>query len=127
MRVVLDSHAFLWAIDADSRLSRRAEQIITGPNELLLSVASVWEMLIKAQTGKLRLPSAAGAFIVREMAKNRVEALPISLDHVLRLESLPLHHRDPFDRLIIAQCLVEKLPVVTADAVFDRYPVDVIW
>jgi PIN domain nuclease of toxin-antitoxin system len=84
-------------------------------------------ILIKAQAGRLPLPEPSGPYLVKELAKNRIEVLPITLDHVLRTESLPLHHRDPFDRLLIAQSIEEKWPIVTADPWFARYTVDVIW
>jgi PIN domain nuclease of toxin-antitoxin system len=127
MKALLDTHAFLWAIVSDRRLSRRAEQIYTGPNDLWLSVASVWEMLIKARAGKLPLPEPAGPYLVKELAKNKIRVLPIQLDHVLRIESLPLHHRDPFDRILVSQSLVENLPLVSADPVFESYSVNLIW
>jgi PIN domain nuclease of toxin-antitoxin system len=127
MKALLDTHTFLWAIAEEGKLSRRAQQIYTGPSDLWLSVASVWEILIKARAGKLLLPVPSGPYLVKELAKNRIEILPITLDHVLRTESLPLHHRDPFDRLLIAQSVEEGWPIVTADPVFERYPVQVIW
>ncbi len=127
MKVLLDTHAFLWAIAEEGKLSRRAQQIYTGPHDLWLSVASVWEILIKVRSGKLALPEPAGPYLVKKLAKDRIEVLPITLDHVLGVESLPLHHRDPFDRLLIAQSIEEGWPIVTADPLFERYPVDVIW
>jgi PIN domain nuclease of toxin-antitoxin system len=127
MRALLDTHTFLWAIADDQRLSRRAQKIFTGPNDLWLSAASVWEILIKVQTGKLPLPKPAGPYLVKQAAGNRIEVLPITLDHVLRIESLTMHHRDPFDRVLIAQSIEEKLPLVTADPHFARYPIEVIW
>jgi PIN domain nuclease of toxin-antitoxin system len=127
MKVLLDTHTFLWAITEEGKLSRRAQQIYTGPNDLWLSVGSVWEILIKVQAGKLPLPEPSGPYLVKKLAQNRIEVLPVALDHVLRTESLPLHHRDPFDRLLIAQSIEEGWPIVTADPVFERYPVDVIW
>jgi PIN domain nuclease of toxin-antitoxin system len=127
MKALLDTHAFLWAITDDGKLSRRAQQIYTGPNDLWLSVASIWEILIKVQAGKLPLPEPTGHYIVKELAKNRIEVMPIKLDHVLRIESLELHHRDPFDRILIAQSLEEKIPLVTSDPHFERYSVAVIW
>jgi PIN domain nuclease of toxin-antitoxin system len=90
-------------------------------------VASLWEMLIKVKTGKLVLPEPSGPYLVKKLGENRIEVLPIKLDHVLRLETLPVHHRDPFDRILIAQSLEEKLPLITADLVFERYPVELIW
>jgi PIN domain nuclease of toxin-antitoxin system len=127
MKALLDTHTFLCAIADQEKLSRRAQQIYTGPNDLWLSVASVWEILIKVRAGKLPLPKPSGPYLLKELAKNRIEVLPIALDHVLRTESLPLHHRDPFDRLLIAQSIEEGWPIVTADPFFARYPVDVIW
>jgi PIN domain nuclease of toxin-antitoxin system len=127
MRALLDTHAFLWAIADDKRLSRRAQKIFTGPNDLWLSVASFWEILIKVRVGKLPLPEPSGPYLVRKAAENRIEVLPIKLDHVLRIESLEEHHRDPFDRILIAQSIEEKLPLVTSDPHFERYPVELIW
>jgi PIN domain nuclease of toxin-antitoxin system len=127
MKALLDTHAFLWAILDDPRLSRRAEKTFTGPNELWLSVASLWEILIKVKAGKLPLPEPSGPYMVRKLGENRIEVLPVKLDHVLRLEDLPVHHRDPFDRILIAQSIEEKLPLVTADPVFEQYPVELIW
>jgi PIN domain nuclease of toxin-antitoxin system len=127
MNALLDTHTFLWAIAEQQKLSRRAQQIYTGANDLWFSVASVWEILIKAGLGKLLLPRPTGPYLVKELTKNRIEVLPIKLDHVLRIERLPLHHRDPFDRILVAQSLEEKLPLVTADPVFERYPIELIW
>jgi len=127
MKALLDTHTFLWAIAEQGKLSRRAQQIYTGPNDLWLSVASMWEILIKVQAGKLPLPEPAGPYLVKKLVQNQIEVLPIALDHVLRVESLPFHHRDPFDRLVIAQGIVEKWPIITTDPWFARYPVEVIW
>lgn len=91
------------------------------------SVASVWEVIVKEQAGKMTLPQPAGSFLTSELADSGVQILPIALDHVLRVESLDLHHRDPFDRILVAQSIEENLPVLTADPLFKRYPVEVIW
>jgi PIN domain nuclease of toxin-antitoxin system len=127
MKALLDTHTFLWAIAQQDKLSIRAQQIYTGPNDLLLSVASIWEAMIKTKAGKLHLPEPAGPYLVKELVKNRIEVLPIKLDHVLRIEVLPAHHRDPFDRIMIAQSLEENLPIITSDAMFTSYGVEVIW
>jgi PIN domain nuclease of toxin-antitoxin system len=127
MRALLDTHTFLWAISENKKLSRRAGQIFTGPSDLWLSVASIWEILIKVQIGKMLLPKPAGSYIVKKMTENKIEILPITLDHVLRIETLPPHHSDPFDRMLIAQSMEEKLPLLTGDRVFGNYPVEVIW
>jgi PIN domain nuclease of toxin-antitoxin system len=126
MRVLLDTHTFIWAITDERRLSPRARSLIAS-SELWWSVVSLWEAIQKAQVGKLSLPLPAGPFLTGELSSNHVRLLPVSLSHVLRVEELPLHHRDPFDRLLIAQSIEEKWPIVTADPWFARYPVDVIW
>jgi PIN domain nuclease of toxin-antitoxin system len=127
VKALLDTHAFLWAIAEEGKLSRRAQQIFTGPNDLFFSVASIWEILIKVQAGKLGLPVPASPYLVKKLAENRIQVLPITLDHVLRIESLGLHHRDPFDRILIAQSLEDDLPIISADPVFQKYPVNIIW
>lgn len=127
MKALLDTHTFLWAIADEGRLSRRAKQIYTGSNDLWLSVASLWEILVKVQAGKLPLPEPSGPYLTKKLAHDRIEVLPITLDHVLRTESLPMRHRDPFDRLLIAQSIEEGWPIITADPWFARYPVEVIW
>lgn len=127
MRTLLDTHAFLWGIAGDTRMSAHARKIFVGPSKLSMSVASIWEILIKVQIGKLNLPLPAGPYIIRKLSENRIETLPISLDHLLAFGQLPLHHRDPFDRILIAQAVEEGLPIVTSDSHFSRYPVEVIW
>jgi len=127
MKALLDTHTFLWAISGSERLSRRAECIFVGPSDLWLSVASIWEILIKVQIGKIPLPLPAGPYIVKKLVENRIETLRISLDHVLKVETLPMHHSDPFDRILIAQSIEEGWPLITADPIFERYPVQVIW
>ena len=126
MKVLLDTHTFLWAIIDEKKLSPRVRRIMAS-SELWWSVVSLWEAIQKAQVGKLSLPLPAGPFLTDELSSNHVRLLPVSLSHVLRVEELPLHHRDPFDRLLIAQSIEEGWPIVTADPWFARYPVDVIW
>ena len=127
MRAILDTHTFLWAIAGDLRMSTHARDIFTGPSALSLSVASVWEILIKVQVGKLNLPRPAAPYVMSKMAESRIEVLPLSLDHLIALERLPMHHRDPFDRVLIAQSIEEGWPIITADLAFRNYPVQVIW
>jgi len=126
MKVLLDTHTFIWAITDERRLSPRARSLIAS-SELWWSVVSLWEAIQKAQAGKLSLQLPAGPFLTGELRSNHVRLLPVSLSHVLRIEELPLHHRDPFDRLLIAQSIEEGWPIITADPWFARYPVDVIW
>ena len=128
MKVLLDTHVFLWAIREDERLSLRAREIfIAGRNELLLSVASIWEILLKVQVGKIRFEEPAVGYLKRQILKNNIRMLPILIDHVARLESLPLHHRDPFDRILVAQCMEGSLSLLSADPLMKRYSVPVIW
>jgi PIN domain nuclease of toxin-antitoxin system len=127
MKAILDTHTFLWAIADDPRLSRTVQRIYTGSNDLFLSVASVWEILIKVNAGKLPLPEPSGPYLVRKLREDRIEVLAINLHHVLRVENLAVHHRDPFDRILIAQSMEEKIPILSSDPMFARYPVKVIW
>ena len=127
MRTLLDTHAFLWGIAGDRRMSQNAREIFVGPSNLSMSIASIWEILIKVQIGKLTLPRPAGSYIISKLAENRVEILPINLVHLLAFEQLSLHHRDPFDRILIAQSMEEGWPIITSDPVFKRYPIRVIW
>jgi PIN domain nuclease of toxin-antitoxin system len=127
MRALLDSHAFLWGIAGDRRMSGAARNFFVGPSDLLLSVTSIWEILIKVQVNKLDLPRPAGAYVLKKMVENHISALPIDLDHLHRFEQLPLHHRDPFDRMLIAQGIEEDCAIITADPAFRKYPVQVIW
>ena len=128
MKALLDTHAFLWMVTDDERLSRRARKVIAdGNNELFLSAAGAWELVLKAQAGKLELDGGAAVFLREELPRNAISLLPIGLPHVLRLAELPPLHRDPFDRLLIAQAQVEGLPVLTADRAIKKYSVRTIW
>jgi PIN domain nuclease of toxin-antitoxin system len=127
MKALLDTHAFLWALAGDARMSRHARDIFAGSADLSLSIASFWEILIKVQSGKLNFPRPAGPYVIRRLAENRIKRLPISIDHLLALERLPMHHRDPFDRMLIAQSMEEDWPIITADPMFKQYPIQVIW
>jgi PIN domain nuclease of toxin-antitoxin system len=127
MKALLDTHAFLWWLAGDARMSRRARDIFTGSTDLSLSIASIWEILIKVQKGKLSFPRPAGPYLLSQMADNRIATLPLTIDHLLALERLPMHHSDPFDRMLIAQSVKEDWPIITADRMFKKYPVQVIW
>jgi PIN domain nuclease of toxin-antitoxin system len=126
MRILIDTHVFLWGLTEEARLSQAVRTLLPVA-DVWMSVASIWEIITKVQVGKLTLPSPVGPFLTAKVASNGVSVLPITLDHVLRIESLELHHRDPFDRILIAQSIEEKLPLVTADPHFERYPVEIIW
>jgi PIN domain nuclease of toxin-antitoxin system len=128
LRVLLDTHSWLWMVGESGRLADSSRGLLRDPsNDLFLSAASAWEMAIKYAAGKLRLPQPPAALITQWMAEVRMGALPILHAHALRAGELPLHHRDPFDRLLIAQAQIEGLTVLTADRVFAKYDVPVHW
>jgi PIN domain nuclease of toxin-antitoxin system len=128
MRALLDTHAFLWWVTDDAQLSSNARNIMTDPKNLLfLSAASAWEMIIKVQSRKLILPEPPETYIPNRLIVNRFESLPITMVHALQVTNLPDLHRDPFDRIIIAQSQVEKMPIITKDSQILQYSVDVIW
>jgi PIN domain nuclease of toxin-antitoxin system len=128
MQVLLDTNSFLWFISGNERLSPDARNIIADlDNQLVLSAASLWEIAIKVSIGKLSLFQPFGQLISQQLEENDVSVMSISLNHLTRLLDLPFHHRDPFDRLIIAQAVTESLPVISSDAVFAQYPVKLIW
>jgi PIN domain nuclease of toxin-antitoxin system len=128
MRLLVDTHTFLWWIDDGSRLSARARAAIANrDNVCYLSLASVWEMAIKVSLGRLELPSSVDRFVSEQLAANQFEALPIDLRHAGEVARLPFHHRDPFDRILAAQALTDGLSVVSADPVFRKYGVKRVW
>lgn len=128
MPTLLDTNAFLWFISGNDRLTDNARNYITDiNNELVLSIASLWEIAIKTSIGKLELLKPFDQLIPDQLEKNSIEILPINLNHVSAIINLEFHHRDPFDRIIIAQGLTEHMPVITSDAIFCKYPIDIIW
>jgi PIN domain nuclease of toxin-antitoxin system len=128
MRYLLDTHTFLWWIVDSDLLSERVRDIMSdGANTLYLSVASGWEIVIKADLGRLRLPDEPGKVIPEQMSLNTMVALPIQMSHALHMHSLPKYHRDPFDRMLVAQSQVEELPILTSDPQIAKYEVDVVW
>jgi len=126
MKVLLDTNTFLWGLSAPEKLSLTARNVVAS-SERFLSVASIWEVLIKVRTGKLPLPLPAGDYLTTKMSANGVSVLSIKLEHVLQIERLQLHHRDPFDRMLIAQSVEEGWPIITSDPMFKQYPIRVIW
>ena len=128
MRLLLDTHTFLWLVFGDPALSRTAKALLDDTsNELPLSIASPWEMAIKVGTGKLNLKRPVRDFVAEYLPKTRTALLPISLDHAGTVSTLPRHHGDPFDRLIISQAIIEDLVVVSIDTAFDAYPIARRW
>ncbi len=128
MRLLLDTHTFIWFDASPDQLSADAQDILHDPNnDLLLSIVSVWEVQIKAQLGRLDLRGDLAGIIREQQQINGIELLPITLPHVLALSELPPHHGDPFDRLLISQARVEDVILVTKDENISRYRVNVLW
>ncbi len=128
MRLLVDTHAFVWAVLEDRKLSQSARQTwLDDTNELLISPASLWEIAIKVGLGKLALKRPFEEFFATELTGNRLELLPILPSHASRVAELPHHHRDPFDRLLVAQALCENVPLLSADAALDVYGVQRVW
>ena len=128
MKALLDTHALLWFVADHPSLSKEAKVVMGNhETELILSVGSCWELALKHSLGKLELAKPFEAFRPAEIEKNAIGLLPITLGHLTKLVTLPLHHRDPFDRLLAAQALSKGLPLVSGDAAFDAYGVQRIW
>jgi PIN domain nuclease of toxin-antitoxin system len=128
MKLLLDTHVLVWWSSSLERLSTNVYDLITDPtNTLMFSIASVWEIQIKYQLGKLNLSSQLPNLIESQQRINKLQILPIELSHIYALDGLPNHHRDPCDRIVIAQTIVENIPLLSVDTVFDAYPVQKIW
>jgi PIN domain nuclease of toxin-antitoxin system len=128
VRVLIDSHCVIWAVDDPSRLSAAAVNALQdSANELLLSAATIWEIAIKAGLGRLSLSMPYRQWMERAIADLGLTVVPISVDYADAQAQLPWHHRDPFDRLLAAQAQVENVSLVSGDAMFDRYGVERIW
>jgi PIN domain nuclease of toxin-antitoxin system len=125
---LLDTHAFLWWVADDPKLPRAARRLIEDEaNICILSLASAWEMSIKAALGKLILSAPVKDFVADHVRRNRFLLRDISLDAIGRIESLPPHHSDPFDRLLAAECLAMSVPIISGDKVFSKYKVKRVW
>jgi PIN domain nuclease of toxin-antitoxin system len=128
MKFLLDTNVFIWLNDAPHRVRDRVMTFIANPdNDLLLSLTSIWEMQIKIQLGKLELSDSLPDILKTQQVENNIQILTINLNHIWSLENLPNHHRDPFDRLLIAQAQTEGMTLVSADGVFEMYDVDLLW
>lgn len=128
MRHLLDAHTLIWALDDPSRLGRRAIAVLEDTaHELTISIGTIWELSIKTGLGKLSLSLPYRQWMERALADLGLAVSPITLDFAERQMALPSHHRDPFDRLLVAQCLVESIPIVSADSVFERYGITRVW
>lgn len=128
MRLLWDTHTFIWFVTDSPQISITAKTLIEDEyNQKLLSIGSIWEMAIKHSLGKLSFKLPFMSFITSQMQQNSMELLNIQVEYLNVVASLPLHHRDPFDRLIIAQAMVEQIPVVGRDKAFDSYSVQRLW
>ena len=128
MKYLLDTHTLLWFLKGDKKLSDKALRLIDSPrNSKFLSIVSLWEIAVKVSLGKLVLDKPFERLFPEQLYFNRIEILDITVDSLIKLTTLPFHHRDPFDRLIIAQALVEDLPIIGTDAAFDAYGISREW
>lgn len=128
MKLLLDTHAFLWLHSAPTKLSVPTTNAILNPrNSLWLSLVSIWEMQIKSANGKLKIKLPLADLIAKEQKINHIQILPITLPHILGLQALPLHHRDPFDRLLISQSKIENMILVSRDSAFTAYKAQLLW
>ncbi|MBF0461847.1 MAG: type II toxin-antitoxin system VapC family toxin [Magnetococcales bacterium] len=122
MKLLMDTHTFLWWVWEHPNLSDKTREVMTNPeNDLFLSMASIWEMAIKISMGRLALTKSLDCFISDHMERNQFTLLDISIAHASRVVSLPFHHRDPFDRLLIAQAMEDGMPILSVDGSFDAY------
>ena len=128
MRILIDTQCFLWFLGSTKQLGIKAQEVLADPdNELFLSAASAWEISIKYGIGKLKLPDLPELYIPQKLLNNGITGLPVEFTHVLQVHSLPLIHKDPFDRLLIAQAQAESLTLLTADPILFKYKVAFIW
>jgi PIN domain nuclease of toxin-antitoxin system len=128
MKLLLDTHTFIWWDSNPSKLSAKVLTLCQDPTHIkILSVVSIWEMQIKLQTGKLKLNLPLTEIISSQQEINNFQILPLNLTHVLNLELLPFHHKDPFDRMLIAQAKIADASLISCDAVFAQYEVNVVW
>jgi PIN domain nuclease of toxin-antitoxin system len=127
MNLLLDTHTFLWFVNDDPRLGNHLKDLIENENNIrYLSIASLWEMSIKYNLGKLTLAPSYEEFVEQEIITSSINLLNIELEHLKINATLPFHHRDPFDRIIIAQSIAENIPVITVDSVFNKYSIILI-
>jgi len=128
MKYLLDTMIWLWSVSTPEKIGDSGLQLLdNGEAEIYLSVVSSWEIAIKARLGKYKLPETPDRYIPRKLARQGIHPLTVELGHSLKVFSLPLHHHDPFDHLLIAQAIVEGMTILTTDREFAKYPVEVLW
>jgi PIN domain nuclease of toxin-antitoxin system len=128
VNLLLDTHALLWFIDGNKNLSTKARTLIEDQdNQTFISAVSLWEMAIKISIGKLSMAQPFESLIAEQLSINSIEVMAIKIEHLGQVSRLSFHHRDPFDRLLVAPAIIEKMPIVSADAAFDLYSVRRLW
>lgn len=128
MKFILDTHVLIWWSGESNKISTKVKNLLIDKNNnIFISFVSIWEIQIKSQLGKLELNIPLSQLIQDQQDINQLQLLPISLNHIYSIESLPQHHKDPFDRLLISQSIVEQMPILSIDNLFDLYPVKRIW
>jgi PIN domain nuclease of toxin-antitoxin system len=127
MRLLLDTHTYIWFVTDHPALSATAKTLIEDSNEILVSIVSLWEIVIKMSLGKLSIGATFEQLIPHQLIENDMTLLPIEFSHLHRLVELPFHHRDPFDRLLIAQSISDGLPLISRDPTFDAYQAQRLW
>ena len=127
MKYLLDTHTFLWFVNDSDEIPEQLFNLLESDVDLFLSIDSLWEIAIKVNIGKLTWPKLYANFVSEQIKLNDIEILPISLEHLNLISTFPLYHKDPFDRLIIAQSLVENLTVISKDSAFNAYPITKLW
>lgn len=128
MKILIDTQVFLWLIEDNPLLSKKAKKIfLSDENDFNLSLASIWEISIKHSIGKLTIKQPLEKFLHNQLHENHINLLPINFRHVTKVSELPFHHRDPFDRLLIAQAIEEKFPILSSDLAFDKYEIKRLW
>lgn len=128
MKYLLDTVVWLWSLGPTEKIGKKGLEILnSGEEEIFFSAASAWEVAIKTRIGKFKLPENPTIYVPKRLNEQGIRALPVTLTHALKVHDLDLHHNDPFDRLIVAQALIEDLVILTSDRSMARYPVDVVW
>jgi PIN domain nuclease of toxin-antitoxin system len=128
VKYLLDTMVWLWSVGPTDLIGRQGLEILrSGSEEIFLSAVSSWEISIKAKLGKFQLPEAPGPYVRTRLAMQGIRSLSVTQDHTLSVYDLPLHHADPFDRLLIAQAIAEDMVILTSDKAFKKYPVDLVW
>ena len=126
MKVLIDTHILLWFVNNDPKLNPKTKTLLQSDIDVAVSIASLWEIAIKVNIGKLTLPEPVEVLYSQQLQLNQISILPITVEHLKVVSALPFHHNDPFDRLIISQALVEKLGLVSVDKIFDQYDINLI-